>query len=110
MSTVILGACACAAAAVVPLVLAAPAHAAPTPSAALVCGTTTVDVTGFGRGQVLQVVDSTQVFVVTRAEIAGRVVFDAPGQEGKVDVVRCTTTSPASGTEFTFSGFFTPRG
>lgn len=109
MLKVTLGACASAAVAAVPLVLAAPANAAPTAAALLVCGDRAVEVTGFGRGQVLHVEDSTEAFVVTRAEVAGSVVFDAPGQQGLADVVRCTTTSPISRTHFTFVGFFTPR-
>ena len=98
-----------------PLVLtgaaAAPAGAAPTESALLTCaGLDPVAVTGFGRGQVLQVVGSNEVFVVTFAELAsGRVVFDNPGLVDARDVVTCTTTSPVSGTAFTFRGFFTPR-
>lgn len=109
MFKVPLAACACATVAAVPLVLAAPAHAAPTASAPLVCDSRTVEVTGFGRGQVFQVVGSTETFIVTRAEAAGRLVFDNPGQKGMADIVQCTTTSPVSGTNFTFLGFFTPR-
>ena len=97
-----------------PLVLtaaAAPAVAAPTESALLTCaGSDPVAVTGFGRGQVLQVVGSNEVFVVTFAQLeSGRVVFNNPGLADARDVVACTTTSPISGTSFTFRGFFTPR-
>ena len=88
--------------------LAAPAQAAPTASAELTCGSTTVVVTGFGRGQVLHVVGQEASFVVVRAETGGTVVFDNPGHVGRADVVDCTTTSP-SGRDFRFSGFFTPR-
>jgi hypothetical protein len=91
------------------LVLTTPAHAAPTPSAPLVCDGAAVDVTGFGRGQVLHVVGTEQRFIVTRAETAtAGVVFEAPGQAGRDDVVSCSVTSP-SGREFLFEGFFTPR-
>lgn len=98
-----------------PLVLtaaAAPAVAAPTEFAPLTCdGVTPLEVTGFGRGQVLQVVGGNRVFVVTfaRLEESGAVVFDNPGSSNRGDIVTCTTTSP-SGTGFTFRGFFTPRG
>ena len=90
---------------------AAPAAAAPTGSAELVCaGLEPVLVTGFGRGQVLQVVGSNAVFVVTSAALAdGSVVFDNPGLADADDVVTCTTTSPVSKASFTFRGFFTPR-
>lgn len=89
---------------------AAPAVAAPTASAALKCGSAQHEVTGFGRGQVLQVVGSNDVFVVTFAQIAsGRVVFDNPGLADAGDVVTCTSTAPVSGTSFVFRGFFTPR-
>jgi len=103
------------AAVAVPLVLtaaAAPAVAAPTKSAPLTCdGATPVEVTGFGRGQVLQVVGSNSVFVVTFAQLveSGAVVFDNPGSSKRGDLATCTTTSP-SGTGFTLRGFFTPRG
>lgn len=91
------------------LVLGAlPANAAATGSATLRCGTSQVEVTGFGRGQVLHVSDSTSRFVVTRAELeSGQVVFVAPGHTGAEDIVSCTVTSP-SGTAFAFDGFFTP--
>lgn len=90
---------------------AAPALAAPTDAATLTCGSAQYEVTGFGRGQVLQVVGSNAVFVVTFAQLAasGRVVFDNPGAGHGADVVTCTTTTP-SGTAFRFRGFFTPRG
>ncbi len=93
-------------------VAAAPAVAAPTESALLRCdGSAPVEVTGFGRGQVLQVVGSNSVFVVTFAQLedSGRIVFNNPGMPNGGDIVTCTTTSP-SGTDFTFQGFFTPRG
>lgn len=96
-------------AATVALGLSTPAEAAPTASAELRCGATTVIVTGFGRGQVLHVVGNLQNFVVTRAETGGQVVFDNPGQAGMADVVACTATSP-TGRTFSFEGFFTPRG
>ena len=98
----------------IPLALiaaAAPAMGAPTESALLVCeGSAPVAVTGFGRGQVLQVVGSNDVFVVTFAELeSGRIVFNNPGLADAGDVVTCTTRSPVSGTSFIFAGFFTPR-
>lgn len=89
--------------------VASPAVAAPTESAPLDCGGTVVDVTGFGRGQVLHVVGSTTRFVVTRAVTGGTVVFEAPGQAGTADLVSCTVTSPGSERQFLFEGFFTPR-
>jgi hypothetical protein len=88
--------------------LAGPAQAASTNAAELVCGDTTVTVTGFGRGQVLHVVEGAGTFIVTLAVSGGRTLFEAPGQTGKADVVTCATTSP-SGRDFTFQGFFTPR-
>ena len=103
------------AATVGPLVLgvvAPPAVASPTESALLKCrGSAPVEVTGFGRGQVLQVVGTNSVFVVTFAQLkdSGQVVFDNPGMTSSADVVRCTTTSP-SGTSFIFQGFFTTSG
>ena len=89
--------------------LGVPALAGTTASAPLVCGDRTVEVTGFGRGQVLQAVDGTSRFVVTRA-VSGDAppVFDNPGQAGGDDVVECTATSPTSGRTFVFEGFFTP--
>ena len=90
--------------------VAGPAAAAPTATAPLVCDDGVYTVSGFGRGQTLHVVGSTQRYVVTSARLAdGTQVFDAPGQAGRGDVVTCTTTSPLSGTAFAFEGFFTPR-
>lgn len=90
---------------------AVPAVAAPTGPAPLTCGSEQYEVTGFGRGQVLQVVGSNRVFVVTRAQLAsGPVVFDNPGLANGAGIVDCTATSPISGTSFIFRGFFTPRG
>lgn len=91
-----------------------PAHAAAAeaPSAVLDCGSNgSYEVTGFGRGESLRVVGTTSNFVVTfaRLEPSGVVVMDIPGQQGRADVLTCTTTTP-SGTAFTFRGFFTPRG
>ncbi len=87
--------------------------AAVTESATLKCGSADAEyeVTGFARGQVLQVVGSNDVFVVTFAQLtqSGRIVFNNPGMPNGGDIVTCTTTSP-SGTDFTFQGFFTPRG
>ena len=85
--------------------------AAPTDSAVLECGSTEYEVTGFGRGQVLQVVDNNDVFVVTFAQLSesGRIVFNNPGLSDGGDIVTCTTTTPL-GTDFLFQGFFTPRG
>lgn len=96
-----------------PLVLtvatAAPVMAAATESASLQCGSAEYEVTGFGRGQVLQVVDSNDVFVVTFAQLgSGQVVFNNPGLADAGHIVTCTTTAP-SGTPFIFRGFFTPR-
>ena len=90
--------------------VAAPAAAAPTPSAALVCDSGTYTVTGFGRGQALHVVDSTARFVPMHVELAdsGTAVFDAPGHADQATET-CTATSPESGRAFTFTGFFTPR-
>lgn len=100
-----------------PLVLtaaAAPAVAAPTESAPLTCdGSTSVEVTGFGRGQVLQVVGSNSVFVVTFAQLkdSGAVVFNNPGLATGASIVECTATSPVGAKRpFVFRGFFTPRG
>lgn len=90
------------------VVAALPANAAPTESATLHCGTSQLQVTGFGRGQVLHVTDSKSRFIVTRAELeSGQTVFIAPGHTGADNIVSCTVTSP-SGTFFAFEGFFTP--
>ena len=97
-----------------PLVMtpaAAPAMAAPTESALLMCvGSEPIEVTGFGRGQVLQVVGSNDVFVVTFAQLtkSGKVVFNNPGLTSGPDIITCTTTTPSE-TSFLFRGFFTPR-
>jgi len=89
---------------------AAPAEAGKTDSAVLTCGSTQYTVTGFGRGQVLFVTGTTQRFIVTFAQFnPGQVVFEAPGQKAKNDIVTCTATSPATGRSFIFRGFFTPR-
>jgi hypothetical protein len=91
-------------------VLVTPAQAAETESSVLRCGKKmTVSVTGFGRGQVLHVVDSNTDFIVTTAILteSGVTVFDIPGQDSDADIVTCTTTSP-SGTRYTLKGFFTP--
>lgn len=87
------------------------AAGAETESAPLLCGGTTYVVTGFGRGEPLHVVGSVTNFVVTyaRLEPSGRVVADITGQSGRTDIVSCTSTTP-NGTQFTFRGFFTPRG
>lgn len=100
--------CALTCCAISAVLLPAAAHAAVTDSALLVCGEKSVRVTGFGRGQALDVVGTTQKFVVTRAETGGTLVFEAPGQAGRADVLRCTTTAPG-GRDFRFEGFFTPR-
>ncbi len=90
---------------------AGPAMASPTESAQLDCGSVRYDVTGFGRGQVLQIVGSNSNFVVTFAELAsGKVVFNNPGMTDADDIITCTTTTPGTGTFFTFRGFLTPRG
>ncbi len=90
---------------------AAPAMASPTESAQLDCGTVQYEVTGFGWGQVLQVVGSNSNFVVTFAELAsGEVVFNNPGMTDADDIITCTTTTPGTKTFFTFRGFLTPRG
>lgn len=99
-----------------PLILAAgagPAMAAQTDSATLTCGTQSFEVTGFGRGQVLQVVGSNGVFVVTFAQLedSGTVVFDNPGLATGASIVECSATSPVGAKRpFVFRGFFTPRG
>ena len=94
-------------------VVAAPvsAFAAETESATLTCGSTTYEVTGFGRGQTLHLVGSSRNFVVVfaRQEPSGRVIADIPGQRSRADVVECTTTTP-SGQAYTLRGFLTPRG
>ncbi len=103
----------CTAAAIVAasaVLAASPADAAETDSAVLTCGSTQYTVTGFGRGQVLFVTGTTQRFIVTFAQLTtGEVVFEAPGQDAKNDIVTCTATSPDSGRSFIFRGFFTPR-
>jgi hypothetical protein len=98
--------------AMLPLGLSAtPASAAPTPSATLSCGSTSYEVTGFGRGEVLHLVGTNTDFVVTyaRLEPSGQVVIDIAGQRTRPDLLTCTTVSPLSGTVYTFKGFLTPR-
>jgi hypothetical protein len=70
------------------------------------------DVTGFGRGQVLHLVGSTEQLVVTFAQRqpSGQVVFDNPGLGDTPDLLTCSTTSPITGQAFTVRGFLTPRG
>lgn len=63
---------------------AAPAMASPTESAQLDCGTVQYEVTGFGRGQVLQVVGSNSNFVVTfRRASVGRSSIQQPWHDGR---------------------------
>lgn len=100
-----MGASAVAAAAA--LVLGAlPAGAAPTASAVLDCGDASYTVTGFGRGQVLLVVDSTSRFIPTSVD--GQRLSAAPGPAGAGALVTCTVTVPDSGRLLVFEGFFTP--
>jgi hypothetical protein len=76
--------------------VAGPAAAAPTATATLVCEDGVYTVSGFGRGQTLHVVGSTQRYVVTSARLEdGTQVFDAPGQADRGDVVACSATSPS---------------
>jgi|SRR5690349_3635779 len=92
------------------LVLAATSvQAKSTPEAVLTCGGDQYVVSGFGRGEVLHVSDSTSNFVVTYARSGSNVLIDIRGQQNKQDIVTCSVTSPLSGTEYTFRGFFTPR-
>lgn len=90
--------------------LAVPATAAETASAVLLCDDgTTATVTGFGRETPLKVTGSTSNYVVKYAESNGTVLLDLD-ITGNKTAVTCTTTSPYSGTAFTFRGFFTPAG
>jgi hypothetical protein len=105
---------ACAAAAAVTVTGASTASAKPTDTATLRCGSQSFTVDGFGRGQVLHVTGSNRNFVVTRAvrhtDAGDQVVFDSPSQADR-QVVTCTTTTPGTdGSDFTFTGFFTPAG
>ena len=85
------------------------AHAGGTGQATLTCGNQQYLVSGFGRGDVLHVVNSTSNYVVTYARTAdGAVIKDAKGQQNK-DTVTCEATSPITGRTFTFQGFFSPR-
>jgi hypothetical protein len=85
------------------------AEAAETEAADLLCSDRNVSVTGFGRGQVLHVVNGTESFIVTSAvnNETRQTLMDIPGQRNRTGIVTCTTTTPA-GTNYTFTGFFTP--
>lgn len=64
----------------------------PPSTALLTCvGPDSVEMTGFGRGQFLQTVGATGVFVVTFAQLrqSGTVVLD-PGLTSSGDIVSCT--------------------
>jgi len=100
-----------AATASVSIAMTAPADAAETESGLLVCGSTSYVVTGYGRGTPLKLTTSTGNYVVkyARIEPSGEVVSDVRGQDGRADLVTCTTTVPSSGRGYTFQGFFTPR-
>jgi hypothetical protein len=94
------------------LSFAGPATGKPTDTATLQCGSQSFTVDGFGRGQVLHVTGTNRNFIVTRAvrhtEEGDQVVFDSPSQADR-NVVTCTTTTPgANGSDFRFTGFFTP--
>ena len=90
------------------IALSTPAVAAPPGmTAELVCPSATYTVVGFNRGQPLHVVGSTSRFIVTKAVLDGRTVFDSPARADR-PLVTCTTVHPASGNEYTFTGFFTP--
>jgi hypothetical protein len=87
---------------------AAPSVAAPPgPTAELICPSATYTVVGFGRGEPLHVVGSTSRFIVTRAVANGEVIIDNPARADR-PLETCTTVSPISGTNYTFTGFFTP--
>ena len=91
---------------------AGPASGKPTDTATLRCGAHSYTIDGFGRGQVLHVTGTNRGFIVTKAvrhtEDGDQVVFDNPSRADR-DLVTCTTTTPGSdGTDFTFTGFFTP--
>src|SRR3954468_12827499 len=91
---------------------AGPAPDKQTDTATLQCGSQNYTVDGFGRGQVLHVTGTNRNFIVTRAVRhtgeGDEVVFDSPSRADR-QVLTCTTTTPGSdGSDFTFTGFFTP--
>ena len=93
-----------------------PATGKPADTATLRCPMQSYTVDGFGRGQVLHVTSTNRNFIVTKAvrhsEVGDQVIFDSPAQADR-QVVSCTTTTTtttpgADGSDFTFTGFFTP--
>lgn len=101
-----------AAVAAVTVTSAGPATAKPTDTATLRCSSQTYTVDGFGRGQVLHVTGTNGNFIVTRAvrhtDEGDQVLFDSPSRADR-QVITCTTTTPGTnGSDFTFTGFFTP--
>jgi hypothetical protein len=92
---------------------ATPAFAAPKTTtdetAVLKCTTGNYTVNGFGRGDVLHLVDGTSNYVVTSAMLAdGTYIVDSPSKANR-PLVACTTTTP-EGRAMSFMGFFTPMG
>jgi hypothetical protein len=88
------------------------ASAAPTDSARLNCGSAgSYTVTGFGRGNALSLTSDSRSFVIVYAENrdTGETLMDARGQQTRDDILRCTVTSPFTGTRLLLEGFLTPR-
>lgn len=81
-------------------------------SASLACGRDgAYTVSGFGRGDALQLTTDTSNFVVVYGvnRDTGEVLMDAPGQRAREDILSCTVTSPVTGTRLLLEGFLTPR-
>jgi len=60
----------------------------------------------------LHVVGTNSNYIVTFAQFVGddgpQVVIDVAGRRKRADNVTCSATSPITGRDFTFEGFFTP--
>jgi len=69
----------------------------------------TYTMSGWARGGVFHDQESNSNYVVHYAYARGQVLYDAPGRLKDEDLVTCTTTSPLSGTFYTFKGVFTPQ-
>ncbi len=90
--------------------VAGSAEAAETASAPLTCESGEYIASGFGRGQVLFLAGTTQRFIPSFVQRpTGEVLFEAPGQGAREDLVTCTATSPISNSPLIYQGFFTPR-
>ena len=91
---------------------ASTANAAQGPAGELDCGSAGIfTVTGYGRGNALHLTTDSRTFVMTYLQNAttGEVIIDTPGQEGRRDILTCTTFSPVTERNLNVRGFLTPR-